>query len=297
MRSRLRWRSLTQPFCQPLKHRCNSFNTQIAIFKLIRTIKLFFWGGDSPIPSQGIIIRTSRSTFVPLITAFEKMVQRDIKLMECSSNVCWNNLHKEEKIALKNLTKDTSIVIKEADKGGGIVILDRDVYNQEVERQIMDQEFCREVQQDPSKSIQKLIQTVLIEGTTLGCITEDMANMLTKERYRVPLFYILPKIHKPGSPPQGRLIVSRFHSAGTSFSTIRCLFTTIVLHSPLYIKDTKDLINKMERKQIPETVVWATLDVSTLYTSIPHAEAYHVVANTLDKQENPYSPTIFYSIY
>lgn len=41
-----------------------------------------------------------------------------------------------------------------------------------------------------------------------------------------------------------------------------------------FIKDTKDFINKIEGMTIPETSSLVTLDVTALYTSIPHDEAY-----------------------
>lgn len=160
-----------------------------------------------------MIIKKTASKFVPnvtdpLITAFEKVIMTDLKTLESSRTTIWKNLPWQERKALRNLAKDLNIIIKEADKGGGVVILDRDVYIQEVNRQLLDTEFYREINFDPTKKVQELIRTVLIEGTNLGYITEDMAGRLTVKTPHTPIFYILPKIHKPGFPPKGRPIIS-----------------------------------------------------------------------------------------
>lgn len=45
--------------------------------------------------------------------------------MESSQISYWNNMHNEEKQALKSLAEGPERMIKEADKGGGVVILDK----------------------------------------------------------------------------------------------------------------------------------------------------------------------------
>lgn len=136
----------------------------------------------------------------PLITAFEKLVLRDIQQLESTEQRIWNNLPWQERRALQNLANDSSIVIKEADKGGGIVLLDRESYLTEVNRQLGSPVYYREIDADPMKHVQTVIKTVLVEGVNLGYISEELANLLTVKSPRTPIFYVLPKIHKPGFP-------------------------------------------------------------------------------------------------
>ena len=46
-----------------------------------------------------------------------------------------------------------------------------------------------------------------------------------------------------------------------------------------YIKDTTAFINFIENMQIPDNVVLATLDVSSLYTYIPQEEGIDIVCH------------------
>lgn len=64
------------------------------------------------------------------------------------------------------------------------------------------------VNRDPTLAIQKLIKIVLSESLSLDYISKELFDYLYVEFTRTPVFYILPKIHKPGFPPRGRLIVS-----------------------------------------------------------------------------------------
>ena len=93
---------------------------------------------------------------------------------------------------------------------------------------------------------------------------------------RIPEFYTLSKIHK--KIPVGRPIVS-----GSSGPTERISsFVDLLLHpiaakQESYLKDTTDFINFIENTQIPDNVILATLDVSSLYTNIPQTEGMDVI--------------------
>lgn len=114
-----------------------------------------------------------------------------------------HNLSKQESLCLENLASDWSITIKPADKGGGLVILDSVVYKQEIVRQLSDNNFYKKIDHDPTQTIQKLIRIVLSEALALDYINKDLFDFLYVEFPRVPIFYVLPKIHKPGFPPGG----------------------------------------------------------------------------------------------
>lgn len=132
------------------------------------------------------------------------------------------------------------------------------------------------------KHVTDLIKTVLIEGTNLGYLSEAMAHRLTFTEPRMPIFYVLPKIHKLGFPPKGRPIISGNNSPLEPLSKFLDFYLQpFVLQSPSYIRDTKDFINKIEGMYIPPEALMVTLDVTTLYTSIPYDEAYKVIARTL----------------
>ena len=94
---------------------------------------------------------------------------------------------------------------------------------------------------------------------------------ISLKQLRIPEFYPLTKIHE--KTPVGRPIVS-----GSSGPTERIYSFVDSLLQPITIKqDTTDFLDLIENTQIPDNVVPATLDVSSLYTNIPQEEGIDVV--------------------
>lgn len=100
------------------------------------------------------------------------------------------------------------IVIKQADKGGGIVILNTKDYEYEVLRQLNDDTAYVKLTRDPTMSYLSSLKVTIREGLALDYISKDLGDFLINEHPRVPVFYVLPKVHKPGFPPVGRPIVA-----------------------------------------------------------------------------------------
>ena len=102
-------------------------------------------------------------------------------------------------------------------------------------------------------------------------------------------FYILPKIHKTGNP--GRPIVS-----SNSHPTERISQFVDYYNNPLvstldsHIKDTTDFLNKLSNN-LPNNAILVTLDVSSLYTNIPHNQGIDACRHFLDTRPNKHIPT------
>ena len=90
---------------------------------------------------------------------------------------------------------------------------------------------------------------------------------------RAPIFYLLPKIHKPGTP--GRPIISGCNSPAANLSTyIDFYLKPIVKQLPSYIQDTTHFLRTLRsvNGRIPQNSILVTFDVKSLYTNIPHDE-------------------------
>ena len=72
--------------------------------------------------------------------------------------------------------------------------------------------------------------------------------------------------------PPGRQIVSGVGTLTENISSfIDSILQRLILFIPSYIKDTKEFINKLaSSKTIPSDVLLVTMDVTSLYTNIPH---------------------------
>ena len=101
-------------------------------------------------------------------------------------------------------------------------------------------------------------------------------------------FYILPKIHKTGN--SGRPIVSsNSHPTERISQFVDYHINPLVSSLDSHIKDTTDFLNKLSNLgTLPSNAMLVTLDVSSLYTNIPHNEGIdacrHFLGTRTDKQ-------------
>ena len=124
-----------------------------------------------------------------------------------------------------------------------------------------------------------------------GQIDKRTKEFLTPHHPRPARFYLLPKIHKPGNP--GRPIVASNGAPTENISRFVDFFLQPrVAEIPSYIRDTTDFINKLRRLPIlPIGTLLVTLDVSSLYTNIPHEEGITACEEALNLRESLIPPT------
>lgn len=114
-------------------------------------------------------------------------------------------------------------------------------------------------------------------------INKELSDYLIREHPRFPFFSLLPKAHKPGFPPQGRLIVSTQGPVLEGIS--KCVDSHLQPHisqTQMLIKDTAHFIKKIESKNIPQNAWILSLDVVTLYISIPHEDIRNTIQECLE---------------
>uniref|UniRef100_K7EXL6 Reverse transcriptase domain-containing protein n=1 Tax=Pelodiscus sinensis TaxID=13735 RepID=K7EXL6_PELSI len=98
---------------------------------------------------------------------------------------------------------------------------------------------------------------------------------------RPGLFYLLPKIHKPGHP--GRPIISGIGTLTTGLSScVDSLLKTYATNTPSYLRDTTDFLRKLQNiDNLPNNTILPTMDVEDLYTNIPHEDGLQAIRNTI----------------
>lgn len=172
------------------------------------------------------------------------------------------------------------------------MIWQKDDYLEEAYKQLLDNNFYFKINKDPTKHIQSIILTTIREANVLGDINDKIAEFLLTEFPRVPLFYLLPKIHKGISLTTGRPIVSGRSGLLEPLSQyIDSFLQPIIEEMPFIIKDTKYLVTLIEDMVVNQNTTLITMDVNSLYTTIPHDEARLVVQNAL---KNKYSESPCY---
>ena len=199
-----------------------------------------------------------------------------------------DNLTKQEREALKNLTERNDIVIKPADKGKATVIMDTEIYKAECFRQLNNPKFYKQLPKDITHQVEDRIRIHLKRLLIYDEIEEDTYNYLVPHRSRPARFYILPKIYKNKDNPPGRPIVSASsHPTERISEFVDYQLNPLVPKLPSDIKDTTHFLQKLDSlPELPNGCLLVTLDVSSLYTNIPHKEGIHACRKALESRTN-----------
>lgn len=117
---------------------------------------------------------------------------------------------------------------------------------------------------------------------------------MLNEHPRLPIFYILPKIHKPGKFSSERPIVSASNSALDPISKyIDFYLQPFVSQARSYTQNTKDFIVQVENLAILEGSVSMTMGITSLYSNVPLNGAKFCLQNLLNRWAHLNPPTHF----
>ena len=122
-------------------------------------------------------------------------------------------------------------------------------------------------------------------------IDDETKHHLTPPKpTRTPLFYGLPKVHKPNIPL--RPIVSACHSPTDQLSNYVTHFIQPLVETlPSYIRDSKRFLQLLESlPPLPENSIHVTADVTSLYMNIPHEEGIESVLHYMKLHANTLPP-------
>ena len=109
---------------------------------------------------------------------------------------------------------------------------------------------------------------------------------------RIPEFYTLTKIHKPTLV--GRPIISGCDGPTERISSfVDTLLQPISRTQASYLKDNTDFINFVEKTKVNKNTFLVSMDITSLYTNIPHEEGMTSVCKAYDNfhSNNPPIPT------
>ena len=209
--------------------------------------------------------------------------------MSCKPRPIRNNLSRKERKALTTLRKRTDIDIKPADKGSGTVIMDHSWYVNECDRQLNDTIYYQKQSSDLTSRVQERVKeytTRLHKDNLID--SETLRYLSTTSEPKAGRFYILPKIHKQGNP--GRPIISsNGHPTERISEFVDYHWKPLVQNLPSFIKDTTHFLLQVQKLgPLPDNALLVTLDVSSLYTNIPHNEGIDACRYFLNtRQDKP----------
>lgn len=183
-----------------------------------------------------------------------------------------NNLSKPEIQALHSLKSNENIIIKKADKGGGIVVLDKLSYRDQVNTLLADTQTYLLTNLDDTLPVKSEIDKLLYDLHLDNILNQKQFAFLTNFTPRCPRFYGLPKLHKVGFPL--RPIVSQIDGPTSRLNLlVDKLLHTAESNIPFLLQDTTAFLQLLSKHKFckPGTYL-VTMDVTSLYTNIPHVE-------------------------
>ena len=169
--------------------------------------------------------------------------------------------------------------------------MDKSWYIDACNRQLNDAKFYRQLDGDITDTIQQRVTVYIERMFNDGYIDEKTKKYLVQTNVKPGRFYILPKIHKTGNP--GRPIVSsNSHPTERISQFVDYYINPLVSTLDSHIKDTTDFLNKLSNLgNLPNNAILVTLDVSSLYTNIPHNQGIDACRHFLDTRPNKHIPT------
>ena len=107
------------------------------------------------------------------------------------------NITSQEARALRDLAKDEDILLLPADKGKATVVMDRADYDAKVGQMLNDENTYQLLKRDPTASLERKMNSQLLHFVQVGQLHNDVYLRVRSSAGRTPLFYGLPKVHKP----------------------------------------------------------------------------------------------------
>lgn len=188
------------------------------------------------------------------------------------------NLTKLQISALKELKQNKDIIIKRSDKGGAIAIMNIEDYESKIMTMLNDPIVYTRIYEDDTETIKtntdKLINDLFLQNK----IIQKQFKYLTNFTPSCPIFYGLPKVHKDNWPL--RPIVSQINGPTCRLSEyLDKLLTIAESKIPYLLKDTTAFLNLIElNNKCPNNTFLVTMDVTSLYTNIPHLQGAEFVS-------------------
>jgi len=197
--------------------------------------------------------------------------------------------------ALKELKQNTEIKLKKADKGSFTVVMEKNDKIREGKIQIDDHNNSRPLAKPMVRETHGEALLLIAEmhhGNHIDYMTKEWLTQ-TPNPPRIPQFYILTKIHKPIIT--GRPIISGCGGPTEKISSfVDSLLQPISKSQESFLKDTTDFVKFIAKTRV-KTTLFVTMDVTSLYTTIPQEEGIDTICKAYDNfyKESPPIPTYY----
>ena len=238
-------------------------------------------------PTKPDTVVTRYSGFGQLETYIDNTKQNMVDNLEKIAHTSKSNLTAAQKTAMQQLKKVRhAVIIKLADKNLGVVLMDTDDYVTQCLVHLTDNKTYRLIAKYPAQDIRRqLLDTLVNHKQVLSSHDKRLYKYLCEptNNTRVPRFYGIPKIHKEftKSPPLRPIVSQTLSLLFPSAKFIDHVLQPMARSYPDYLHDSSTLSVTLQDLTVPDNAILVTMDVTSLYPSIPQEECLQVIYNEL----------------
>jgi len=189
--------------------------------------------------------------------------------------------HQSEHRTMKSIQtklKENDAIITTADKGNSLVMLQTQQYKAKIQ-DFIDENSFQSSMTNPTKCFQNQVRKTINHSTAL--IPRDSKWRYVNLNPSVPTIKGLIKLHKPDQPI--RPIVNWRNA--TAYKLSQLLATKIRPFASLpytfSVKNSTELIQELKQTPITPTSMFASLDITNMYSNIPIKETKQILKNML----------------
>ena len=220
------------------------------------------------------------------IENFLKNVRVDIeKAMRIHKPPTSKNFRLSSMHRLKLLASDTDLDFRPADKNLGITITNASVVHDKIMNMLSDTSTYLPVTLNHGTAIARRfisrVKALLVQFPHVFKKTAEFICISFPSTWDFPVFYGLPKIHKPGEWTL-RPIIPGFNWCTHQLSVwVSDVLNPVVNSLPTCVTSSISLIRQLEVTSFPSDADFGTVDVTALYPSIPIVFGVDVVVDVL----------------
>ena len=184
--------------------------------------------------------------------------------------------------AISSVKKDPDLHITKADKSNSVVILDKSDYNRKMLLMLEDRSTYEKLTSNPlDESIKCFNKIVKSELRNHKVILDSVITIAPS----LPYLYGLVKTHKQGNPM--RPIISSVGSIAYKLSKflVKTLSPLLGTISNSHLKNSVDLVDKLNNLAITSDHRMVSFDVTSLFTKVPIDDLLEYLSRILDNYE------------
>ena len=191
------------------------------------------------------------------------------------------NITKEEREAIKILKEDDTCIVLTADNGVAMVVMDKSSYVNKCMILLQDTNVYQPYR-DLTGQIHRQVQAALHKlkgkhGKEHQWVQLQYNQLLPTGNSSPPArFYGLPKINKANCPMRPIVSACGMSTYNLAKYLIKIL-KVYIEHTSSFVKDSKDLMDKLKFIKLQDNEELVSLDISVLFTSIPVNQALDVI--------------------